>query len=531
MQFYENDQIIVSIASPTSLYVINKSDKKRNIFTLRDLYCYSPVKDCAKEIIQAFFKARQKYFLCENTNVHFYFIDPATENICKIVVSSNGVNSVAEVTIHTLYMQRFISGMRVHDLIPFINVVFPNNAESVYDWLIENGYYNGKCDKCGEKITHDNFAGYHGKIYCFDCIEKFEKCPACAVLVPKGTVKPIVYMYQDNEFTAHVCTKCAKIRFHKCDKCGQMKRSAEFSVSDRDGELFICTACQKNSPKCIMCGKVSNSLICSSCEDKIIFKQYCRTKTLFFVDRAGTFSANPTLNEIYFGFEIEAEFNSHKVEKEKSISAKTIYDTYSKKGKLFDIKRDGSIENGFEFAFAPITYRAFTSKTYQKIFNDFFSYLIGINMGINQHCGGHIHFSKIPKTRAAMIDYILFSDANYNEMKKFSRRTGGFNYCDNYLKNDKTPESKLAKATQMVNNNLGRGFVLNCSPPSTYETRIFSGTLNYDILLARVQFLLIIINNPVRSCTFTDIFNMAQKAKYDNLCKELIETGVVNDVK
>lgn len=136
---------------------------------------------------------------------------------------------------------------------------------------------------------------------------------------------------------------------------------------------------------------------------------------------------------------------------------------------LIRLERDGSLSNGVEIIFAPLSQRQ-----WQGMYSKLYKFLRGLNKfgftsHTNGHCGLHVH---ITKSQACAIErlekYLLVKHTQF--WSKISRREN-FSYC------------KLQKQQYRDD----RYVALNKSPQYTDEVRLFRGTLKPATFFASLE--------------------------------------------
>ena len=197
---------------------------------------------------------------------------------------------------------------------------------------------------------------------------------------------------------------------------------------------------------------------------------------------------------------------------------------------------DGSLNDGFEIAFMPMTldYAESIKSRVHDAFN-LASYL-GYKSHNTSTCGLHIHFDRwflgaSKKTQNQKASYLaLIMERNWEKFVKFSRRN--YDRIDQWAKKmdlvndiyaDDTEDDAQVKFADKYGN--GDKYVaLNTSHYNTYELRIFRGTLKPETFYATMQF----VDNLVRISKDCTSLAKAQQITFADIIdykhhKELIE--------
>lgn len=197
---------------------------------------------------------------------------------------------------------------------------------------------------------------------------------------------------------------------------------------------------------------------------------------------------------------------------------------------------DGSINDGFEIGFMPMTL------DYAESIKDRFTDALNLasHLGYKSHntssCGLHVHFDRIflgasRKTQNQKASYLaIIMERNWEKFVQFSRRN--YDRVDQWAKkmdfvNDIYADDTEDDAQDKFSEKYGNGdkyVALNTAHYNTYELRIFRGTLKPETLFATMQF----VDNLVRISKDCTTLAKAQQITFADIIdykhhKELIE--------
>lgn len=197
---------------------------------------------------------------------------------------------------------------------------------------------------------------------------------------------------------------------------------------------------------------------------------------------------------------------------------------------------DGSLSDGFEVAFMPMTldYAESIKSRVSDALN--LASFLGYKSHNTSTCGLHIHFDRwflggTRKTQNLKASYLaLIMERNWEKFVKFSRRN--YDRIDQWAKkmdlvNDIYADDTEDDAEDKFSDKYGNGekyVALNTSHSHTYELRIFRGTLKPETLFATMQF----VDNLVRVAKACPSLAKAQQITFADIIdykhhKELIE--------
>ena len=255
----------------------------------------------------------------------------------------------------------------------------------------------------------------------------------------------------------------------------------------------------------------------------------------------------------YKGFELEVECKSGVSSKMRDIIADEIMNIRSSDGyKLFYVKRDGSLDYGFEIVSFPMTYNAYRSINFSSIFGRFQKYLKSFN---TDTAGMHLHVSRNSmssleafKVLKMTYDYphftMLISQRSVDEQNEWAnlrlsnlsrvkRAILSYWRDDNYNPTPyRSSVTKFIDATSNIKCVKGMGGdrgAWNFQNSATIECRIFKGNLNPTAFMKNVEY----VESLIDYCKLTSMgslslgtyvgFVKSNTVKYPNLNKYLTD--------
>lgn len=230
--------------------------------------------------------------------------------------------------------------------------------------------------------------------------------------------------------------------------------------------------------ECPECGAVTDYFqegVCFHCADKVqsMVREYSSKAEAHF-------NYKPT-SEIHYGVELELEGRSLK---------SVLYAHRNLKDHCI-LKRDGSLENGFEIVTKPSSI-----EEHKKQFEPFFSGIKGVGLKAANTCGMHVHVSKKPLSALQIKRIAQFLENNIGEVHKIAGRKESYYAKITGLAQKVTLEynarepvySKRLKASTSE-----RYVGLNCSPTNTIEFRMFASTTDAKKFNSNLEFVKAIV--------------------------------------
>jgi len=369
-------------------------------------------------------------------------------------------------------------------------------------------------------------------LFCKECAETHvAQCATCKNLFPKEK------LYQDKHTTKYYCSK---EHFPKgmelCTQChGLFKQRTLIPAQDASGEMvFLCKRCaEENTCECTSCKvkllrgagrRVNNEYLCRACfaklsvecplcetfklrEDMVWFDlenppllicKECRYKKVIlpythkpkprFLSTKED-GAYPT----FFGIELEVAC--------KELEAGEVAQRFTKEfrnkvDKIFYLKFDRSIGNGFEIVTHPMSFSYLRKELYIRPILEWLSqYVYEDGNGV---CGIHVHIDKrqfytnneedsreiMLRNSVFLQKLLIFFYTNYDRIIMFSRRPNR-EWTDRNcykLKKERTLMLLQGRGTE------DRHACVNINNRNTIEIRVFNGTINFDLFMNFLRF-------------------------------------------
>jgi hypothetical protein len=233
-----------------------------------------------------------------------------------------------------------------------------------------------------------------------------------------------------------------------------------------NGRFIPLSAIIDNWNECEECGHIHKERACPVCNAKYTIQEYHAK-----AERQLSFKHGGEKHPLYMGIELEYEDCRDQVKPViKALPDHVI------------IKRDGSINNGFEIVTAPATLAV-----HKQAFSGFFEKVV---LFVKSNCGMHVHVSKheMGEMQIGKLLSFLYKEENRSFLVLVAGR--------DFWKNHYCIADKPLKATDGIRGsydgvsrvNKGKYQALNLSPNSTIEFRIFAPPLDEKTLFARLEF-------------------------------------------
>jgi hypothetical protein len=249
------------------------------------------------------------------------------------------------------------------------------------------------------------------------------------------------------------CEGCFRDNFFICNTCGYIYRKGE--EREADGEL-----------------------VCAFCYSRRIIRPYGHTEARKF------YSTDRDNDGCFYGIELEVEVRGMD-----SVDVAEELLEYLEQG-VFDIKEDGSLEDGFEIASQPGTLRWHKKKVRWGRILDFLR-----ARGCRSHdpgtCGLHIHVNRSLLSERDTDKMVQFLATCEREVEILSRRKC-WRYCNFNHKKSKSwrSEASVGEKVKLLRELKGvdRWSALNFGNQETVELRIFRGTLRTVSFYTALEF-------------------------------------------
>ena len=333
--------------------------------------------------------------------------------------------------------------------------------ETIFFRVIENGYYDGE--------HYDRF------LISYEGAENRSRCDQCDHVDYCEDTDSIVYVERSDEA---VCETCYQDYYRGCESCGDTYHEEDDGIHWHESRsAWYCDHCWQDHGSCI--------------------QSYDYTPHIYFYDyKGGKFiNTTPAKTKLpFYGCELEVEvFGGDKESYAEEISHYSSYEEYCY------CKNDGSLSNGFEVCFMPMTYQAVQKFNFEDAVLRFRG-RSGLQSYNTDNCGIHIHINREAFTDHHLFKFISFIHEFKSLMYLISQRKAvselnsyaKFNNAwKDRAKKEMTRVIKSKKATLQQGTNSERSQLklystttygdkyvpVNLRHRSTIEVRIFKGNL------------------------------------------------------
>ena len=351
-----------------------------------------------------------------------------------------------------------------------------------------------QCCYCDEEFSEDDIQEINGDYYCQSCIDdNFSICEDCGEYIPNDD---IIQTGEGN----YVCDNCLQQNYSRCNDCEEYFSDSDI-LTDNNG-CQLCSNCRDNYYICENCEEFVHSdnaffhdgeCYCEYCYDNLelnnIIQDYNYKPSPIF------YNLHDENTNTFFGIELEIDGAG-----EDNGNAEYITENINYNNEHVYCKHDGSLTDGFEIVFHPMSYNYITN-----IKNDIKKMLeYAKEKEYTSHdcgtCGMHIHvsrkaFGNDEQEQDYNISKILYIFEKYWEnIVKFSRRSEEQlnRWAKRYLEKDEQeniPENEKPNFLIDKAKKSGRYFAVNLENTHTVEFRLFRGTLKENTFFATIQFL------------------------------------------
>lgn len=378
-------------------------------------------------------------------------------------------------------------------------------------------------------------------------------CQSCCNVI--DDIINVRVSYDPNKGSAHVtCKSCFELLFISCEGCNENDIRSQMLQTDLGN--FICADCKINyvpcnetnrqvhkdrvvkighyfySPQaakkwavCMCCQTVIKSQdagvtggVCNRCL-KTVIREYgtkaehnLKFLTIPNTRKGGCFvtedcSDNGIIKKSglrYYGVELEVEHNKD--------SGKGLYETAKEVQELFKdfaiIKRDGSLQNGFEIVTTPATFDV--HEVYWDAFFKTYKEKGYISSYFTSTCGMHVHVSKSSLTplQIGKITAFIYAQNNSKFIATVAQR--GSNKYNNFS----NPKAFVDGFGGDWVRRETRHTAVNLTNQETIEIRLFKGTVSKDKFFKNLEFVRALID----FCE-SGVVSMAESKDHKIFCK------------
>jgi hypothetical protein len=292
-------------------------------------------------------------------------------------------------------------------------------------------------------------------------------CPNCGVALTRGNQ----LMTQNNNTVCHCCAeRCVTTgeipsRISRCDDCGDWTRTGSLQMSPIDSALSICPSCYERSLA------IDLDAYAKRIDDRLEEPRAIAKWKLVRADHEAK-----AKNPIVLGVELEMELAEESGDIWNQKRFRAITNKYAPG--LCVWKSDGSIRNGAELVFTPMTLQAFREA---KIY-DLLKALreAGARSYESGRCGLHVHVPKNVLDPSALRSARNLFYHNREAIVKLTKRNS-----ETLAHWAKIPGSGISGRWGVGGD---RYCAINSLPSATHEFRIFRGTLDYNRFMGSLEF-------------------------------------------
>lgn len=389
------------------------------------------------------------------------------------------------------------------------------------------------CNCCEQ--TTDDYTIVDDDIVCCDCLsDNYCTCECCEC-----------YHRTDDIITdgnTYLCNSCYNEHYSRCDSCSNIIHDDDRYSLDCNNDYY-CTNCyQDHYCECSDCNPDLESETANITQHNHNILNYGSRYILdYHADIDWEFKSKKTdCDSYHIGLELEIECG------ENSSKSQAMQDTVKHLFGNCVIMEDGSLSNGFEIITTPHKYsslRELKLKELTKILKS-----NNMKSHDSKTCGFHIHISKSNKMKKYLDD--RYNADKFKVLNNFQYRVidgsnviqslfNRLNYCDFITRLSKRTNEQIKRYCDFKYSNTDRYTALNISNYNTIEFRIWNGSLNYERLLANLQFSIAIVEfyesysnyfllNSDNSRLFLEFIKfLKQSNRYNHLVKYLKTNNLI----
>ena len=398
--------------------------------------------------------------------------------------------------------------------------------------------------------------GVNEKFYCTEAVEelmdegKIFLCPDCGQFFTRGMGTLVNEdMYEEKI----ICNDCLyNGSYYYCEGLDKWMEEYEYPSQlvdgDRYSEYYLEGEDCDGIHQCENCGEYHY-------EENMFYREFegwycddcCPDEIASYHDYDDSFQYLRTegeKNPLYLGVELEVD-NEHTEWDTKELNeiARLVKDTMGKK--IYEITEDGSLENGFEMVFNPMTHKYFDNS--REKFNDLFKLLNDKFEDGIESAGLHVHVNRDylginEEEQEEVINKIYLIMENFKkEIVLFARRKN-LHYCNFLMEGVDSPEdikkSKLKNLSLEKIKNKYKGekyLALNVLHEETIEFRIFNSTQDINNFYATLELVCNIVDiakdktvEELIGITWNDIISYKKYNTLDEVSKKYV--GSTNTV-
>lgn len=397
------------------------------------------------------------------------------------------------------------------------------------------------CFHCGSvHPAHEMYRDGNGVYACKDCMSGDDVfiCNDCGTFMDSDDLCHATRFVWGSRQELSVCESCLDDHYIECSDCGEYVHVDNIELEN--DELHICYGCSDNWRRCVECGHIGrdNDMYYDEDDDEY-FCDYCWSHRAVRI-REYSYKPEPIFQRmdiengnvpecIYMGVELEVDHGNNRDACVSDIASEYQSNLY--------IKRDGSLDNGFEIVTHPATlgyhmnrfpWRHVCDTAVRYDFKSHNTSTCGLHVHVNRTCLGNVSDER----DLSIAKIALLMERFWDPIVKFTRRdSGALNRWSRKVELDLVRgESESKMAEKIANNTDDRYVALNLCNRHTIEFRIFRGTLKRSTIMATLQFVHNIVDyarshtvQEVMECSWNDFVFCHQ---FDELAAYLNERSI-----
>lgn len=323
-----------------------------------------------------------------------------------------------------------------------------------------------------------------------------------------------------------VCPDCYDDECNACSSCGGVFYTEDLNTDYAD--RYVCESCTHRYYTCCECGNlVSEGDSCYVDESEDDYCPRCFESIKYSVIHPYSYKPEPIFyGKKCLGVELEIDApNSGSSSVDLSKDAAELQDILNSDKEYVYVKRDGSLDYGFEIVTHPISLHEHMHQVpWKKFMKE------ALRKGYRSHstytCGIHVHVSRAdlgdtPSEREASIDVLVeWVEHNWDKLLVFSRRRlpDIQHWAKRFSEDTEEPLNDIIY--KLKSRNTSRYTAINFTNYNTIEWRIFRGSLIYETLIAILQFVHLVtkkVHDKNLEFEWTDFVNSINKDEYKEL--------------
>jgi hypothetical protein len=299
------------------------------------------------------------------------------------------------------------------------------------------------------------------------------------------------------------------------------------------GRIVRCADCGRSAFEHSLHAVTRTSLVCGVCyNERAEGTKFIRSHSYKPFARFMVAPEEDGKMALFAGLEVEVEITGYGTDgmlRERHELAKQLQSKFSPKSNPWlYVKHDGSLNNGFEIVTHPATPKVHKGSLPWKEMLEWLQSQ-GVGADKTSTCGLHIHVNKNYMTEEEQMKLGYFINTHKTKTEAVARRSSA-----QWSKFKDADASKLEDMNKCTDGD--RYQALNWMNTYTVEFRIFKGTVNYDVLMGSLEFVIASVEF-VKSMTiaklkekrkaWTEFISFVLAGDYPHLVAHLKNVGVI----